>query len=233
MQLYVGTSGFSYKEWKGPFYPEDLPAKQMLHYYAQRLSSVEINNTFYRMPRSSVLESWAGQVPESFRFSIKASRRITHLRRLKEVSEETDYLLTALAALGERLGVVLFQLPPNLKKDLPRLQGFLDLLAGRAPCAFEFRHASWQEDEVLACLREHGAALCCADSDDEAGSLIETAPFAYLRLRRAAYQDAELAAWAQQLRDAPLERAFVFFKHEDAGAGPCMASAFGERLAGA
>ena len=226
MELCVGTSGFSYKQWKGPFYPEALPASQMLHYYAERLPAVEINNTFYRMPRASVLEGWAAQVPESFRFSIKASRRITHLRRLKEASEETDYLLGALATLGERLGVVLFQLPPNLKKDLARLEAFLELVGGRVPAAFEFRNPSWHDDEVADCLRAHGAALCCTDSDEQAGSLVVTAPFAYLRLRRPAYEGPELEVWAATLRAAAVERAFVFFKHEDAGAGPRLATAF-------
>jgi uncharacterized protein YecE (DUF72 family) len=226
MQLYVGTSGFSYKQWKGPFYPEDLPAKEMLRYYAERLSSVEINNTFYRMPRASVLESWVTQVPDSFRFAIKASRRITHLKRLKEAGEETDYLLGQLAALGDRLGVVLFQLPPNLKRDLPRLRAFLALLDGRVPASFEFRHESWRDDEVAETLREQGAALCCADDDEQPGQLVATAPFAYLRLRRAVYLPAELESWARRLRDTRCERAFVFLKHEDAGAGPRLAAAF-------
>jgi len=228
MQLHVGTSGFSYKEWKGPFYPEDLPAKAMLRYYAERLSSVEINNTFYRMPRAGVLADWAAQVPGSFRFAIKASRRITHIKRLKQAGEETDYLLGQLAALGDRLGVVLFQLPPNLKRDLPRLQAFLAQLDRRVPAAVEFRHPSWQDDEVSAALREHGVALCCADDDEQPGRLVATAPLAYLRLRRAAYPPGELESWAQHLRDIPCEHAFVFFKHEDAGAGPRLAAAFRE-----
>jgi uncharacterized protein YecE (DUF72 family) len=230
MELCVGTSGFSYEQWKGPFYPEDLPASQMLRYYAERLSSVEINNTFYRMPRSSVLEGWLAQVPESFRFAIKASRRITHVKRLKEAGEETDYLLGRLAALGDRLGVVLFQLPPNLKCDLPRLESFLARLAGRVPAAFEFRHPTWQEDEVAALLREHGAALCCADDDEQPASLVVTAPFAYLRLRRSCYEPDELASWARRLCDTRCQRAFVFFKHEEAGAGPRLAAAFRERV---
>jgi uncharacterized protein YecE (DUF72 family) len=231
MQLCVGTSGFSYKEWKGPFYPGDLPANRMLRYYAERLSSVEINNTFYRMPRASVLEGWAGQVPASFRFAIKASRRITHIKRLSQAGEETDYLLGRLEALGDRLGAVLFQLPPNLKCDPARLEDFLAHLAGRVPAAFEFRHPSWHEaDEVPDLLRAHGAALCCADDEEQEGWLVATAPFAYLRLRRPGYAPAELARWAARLGETPCERAFVFFKHEDAGAGPRLAAAFGEAM---
>ena len=147
MIIYAGTSGYSYKEWKGPFYPEKFPAADMLAYYAERLPAVEINNTFYRLPKESVLDGWAAQVPEQFRFSIKASRRITHFKRLKETDDETAYLLRALGTLGPLLGVILFQLPPNLKKDLPRLETFLDLLPPRAPTAFEFRHPSWFDED--------------------------------------------------------------------------------------
>ena len=153
MQLHVGTSGFSYKEWKGPFYPGDLPAKAMLGFYAERLGSVEINNTFYRLPKASVLEAWCEQVPEAFRFVIKASRRITHFKRLKDAGDETAYLLRTVAALGERLGCLLFQLPPNLKLDLPRLDAFLRELPAGVPAAFEFRHPSWACAEVLDRLR--------------------------------------------------------------------------------
>ena len=167
----------------------------MLHFYASKLPAVEINNTFYRLPKASILESWADQVPEGFRFAIKASRRITHFKRLKDTGDETAYLLETLQALGQRLGVVLFQLPPNLKKDLPRLQGFLDLLSaatGRA--VFEFRHASWFDDEVLDCLREPGSAVCVSDADEEAATeVIDTTNWGYLRLRRAHYSPDELS----------------------------------------
>ena len=149
MRLHTGTSGYSYKEWKGSFYPEDLAAKGFLSYYAGRLGAVEINNTFYRLPKSSVLENWASQVPEDFRFSIKASRRITHFTRMKpEAQEPLEYLLSTLASLGDRLGVVLFQLPPNLKVDVERLEGFLEMLPEGTPAAFEFRHDSWKDDAV-------------------------------------------------------------------------------------
>lgn len=228
MRLHVGTSGYSYKEWKGPFYPEDLPASGMLEYYAQRLGAVEINNTFYRMPKASVLEAWAAQVPETFRFSIKASQKITHRRRLKEAHEETEYLVRTVATLGERLGCLLFQLPPNLKADLERLRGFLALLPGEVSVAFEFRHPSWHDETVFQVLRDHGAALCCADTEDDEGDapLVSTAGWGYLRLRRPTYDEADLSRWASRVAEQEWERAFVFFKHEDEGAGPKMARAF-------
>jgi uncharacterized protein YecE (DUF72 family) len=223
--LRAGTSGFSYAPWKGTFYPEDLPAKRWLAYYAERLPAVEINNTFYRMPKASVLAGWAEQVPEEFRFAIKASRRITHIRRLKGVEDETGYLVEVLGALGPKLGAVLFQLPPNLKLDLPRLEAFLELLGGRVPAAFEFRHPSWQEPAVAELLRAHGAALCVADVDEEpAPELAVTAPFTYLRLRRSAYAAGELAEWVAKLRLSAAPDAYVFFKHEDAGVGPRLAA---------
>jgi len=223
--LRAGTSGFSYAPWKGTFYPADLPAKRWLAYYAERLPAVEINNTFYRMPKASVLAGWAEQVPEEFRFAVKASKRITHIKRLKEVGDEVGYLVSVLAALGPKLGAVLFQLPPNLKLDLPRLEAFLALLAGRVPAAFEFRHPSWQEPAVPELLRAHGAALCVADVDDEpAPALVATAPFTYLRLRRSAYMAGELAEWVAKLRLSAAPDAYVFFKHEDAGVGPRLAA---------
>lgn len=229
MQLIVGTSGYSYKEWKGSFYPEDLSAKKMLGYYGERLGAVEINNTFYRLPKASVLENWASQVPEDFRFSIKASRRITHFTRMKaEAREPTEYLLSTLETLGDRLGVILFQLPPNLKKDVDRLAGFLEMLPDETPAAFEFRHESWNDDEVHSLLSGRGMALVCADTDESEGDegIVETGPWGYLRLRRPGYGHEDLARWAERLRRTSWDRAFVFFKHEDAGAGPRMAREF-------
>ncbi|MDX1492634.1 MAG: DUF72 domain-containing protein [Longimicrobiales bacterium] len=230
MELHVGTSGYSYKEWKGSFYPEDLANSDMLTYYGERLGAVEINNTFYRLPKASVLEGWAEQVPESFRFSIKASRKITHFSRLKEsAADPTGYLLSTVATLGERLGVVLFQLPPNFKKDVERLSAFLDLV-GDTPAAFEFRHDSWNDEEVHGMLRDRGVALVCADTEESEGDepLVETASFGYLRLRRPGYSDDDLRRWAEHLRSTDWERAMVFFKHEDEGAGPRMAMRFAE-----
>lgn len=227
MQFFVGTSGYSYKEWKGSFYPEKLPQKQMLNYYGERLSTVEINNTFYRMPKSAVLESWAEQVPEDFRFVLKASQRITHFKRLKDVEDETDYLLSTASVLQARLGAVLFQLPPNLKKDVPRLQEFLHLLPSTPRFAVEFRHDSWFDEEVYAALSEKSCALCLADVDDaDAPDLISTADFGYVRLRRAKYTKAALTKWLDRLRSQEWQAAYVFFKHEDEGTGPKLATQF-------
>jgi uncharacterized protein YecE (DUF72 family) len=229
MQVLVGTSGYSYKEWKGTFYPEDLKAADMLRYYAERLTTVEINNTFYRMPKASVLENWAAQVPEGFVFVLKGSQRITHMQRLKNAGETVDYLFTTASTLGPRLGPVLFQLPPTLRKDVPRLSAFLDLLPPDRPVAFEFRHETWFDEEVYDALRTRGAALCAADTDesgDEGAPVVPTAGFGYLRLRRAEYTDDDLARWAERVSGQPWSRAFVFFKHEDAGKGPAMAARF-------
>ena len=226
MELYCGTSGFSFKEWKGQFYPEKLPANRMLAYYAERLPTVEINNTFYRMPRRNVLEGWAAQVPDSFRFSVKAPRRITHVKQLADCSEEAGYFFETLEALGSRLGVVLLQLPPHSRADVGKLKRFLELVPGDVPAAFEFRHPSWRDDAVLAALADRGAAWVTADTDgsDAAPELPKTGRLTYLRLRGEAYSDAALRSW--KLRCAPFERAFIFFKHEDAAAGP----AFAERM---
>ncbi len=164
MELHAGTSGFSYKAWKGPFYPADLPAGKMLEAYARQLPAVEINNTFYRLPKASVLASWAAQVPESFRFAIKASRGITHFKRLKNVAEATRYLLQTTEVLGERLGVILFQLPPNFPRDLACLEVFLDLLPEGTRAAFEFRHDSWHEEETYELLKARNLAICFSDT---------------------------------------------------------------------
>jgi uncharacterized protein YecE (DUF72 family) len=233
MQVLVGTSGYSYKEWKGTFYPEDLKAADMLHYYAERLATVEINNTFYRMPTDSVLENWAGQVPKGFTFVLKGSQRITHMKRLKDAADPVAYFFRTAAALGPRLGPVFFQLPPNFKKDVPRLRDFLALLPAAPPVAFEFRHESWFDEEVYDALREKGVALCAADTDesgDQGAPIVPTAAWGYLRLRRAEYDDAALLAWIGRVHAQPWERAFVFFKHEDAGKGPAMAARFGAAL---
>ncbi len=228
MHWYAGTSGYSYKEWKGVFYPDDLPNDQMLAYYASRLPAVEINNTFYRMPRSSVLETWARAVPDNFRFVIKASRRITHQHRLKDAAEPTRYLVDGLAALDGKLGAVLFQLPPNLTADRDRLAAFLDLLPQELPTAFEFRHPSWHDDAVMTLLRERNAALCVADEDgaEAAPQIVATASCLYLRLRRPEYSDRALDAWIRQGSATGAQTGFVFFKHEDDGAGPAIAARF-------
>ncbi len=232
MNLYVGTSGYSYKEWKGTFYPGDLPDKQMLRFYGERFRSVEINNTFYRMPKASVLEAWAQDVPADFKFVLKASQRITHMQRLKDAGDSVAYLLKVAVALKDRLGPLLFQLPPYLKKDLRRLRDFLALLPSDRPCAFEFRHESWLDSEIFSLLREHQVALCIAEAEDGVEIPFEsTANWGYLRLRRPDYGDTELKTWANRVRETGWCDAFIFFKHEDEGKGPAMAKRFLE-LAG-
>jgi uncharacterized protein YecE (DUF72 family) len=227
MKVRAGTSGYSYKEWKGNFYPEDLPASGMLAYYAKHFSTVEINNTFYRMPAAKVLLNWFEQVPAGFAFVLKASRRITHDKRLKDVDEEVGYLVETMAALGPKRGPLLFQTPPFFRKDLPCLRDFLGLFPQGWPAALEFRHQSWFDEEVFAVLREHNAALCLADADDELEiPFVATAAWGYLRLRRPDYSDVELGDWAKRIAGQPWKEAFVFFKHEEAGKGPQFATRF-------
>lgn len=237
MRIAVGTSGYAYKEWKGSFYPADLPADGMLRFYGSRFRAVEINNTFYRMPTEKVLVAWAADVPDGFTFVLKASQRITHRKRLKDAGEEVAYFLKTANVLGPKLGPTLFQLPPNLKKDLPRLQEFLGHVPEIWRAAFEFRHASWFDDEVFAALKGHNAALVIADTDPEEGETdplvvptVATADWGYLRLRRAAYQAADLKRWAGTITSQRWHDAFVFFKHEEAGAGPKLADAFTAEL---
>ena len=232
MKLYVGTSGYSYKEWKGTFYPEDLPDKQMLKFYGERFRSVEINNTFYRMPKAAMLETWAAEVPAEFKFVIKASQQITHIKRLKEVADSVSYLLEVVATLKDRLGPLLFQLPPHLKKDAARLREFLALLPPDRRAAMEFRHQSWFDDEVFGLLREHKAALCIAEAEEGVEvPFVSTADWGYLRLRRPDYGDPELKTWIDRIRQPGWQDAFIFFKHEDEGKGPLMAKRFLELAA--
>ncbi len=227
MTIYAGTSGFSYKEWKGVFYPEKTPAKAMLAYYASQLPTVEINATFYRLPKAETLESWRDETPDDFRFSIKASQRITHRKRLKDAGEETLYLMETVRALGDKLGVVLFQTPPNLKCDLDRFDAFLELLPEDVRSAFEFRHDSWLDDAVYERLRARNHALVLADVDDAPEpDLLETADWGYLRLRREQYDDDGLSAWRKKVESTGWSDAYVFFKHEDAGTGPRYATTF-------
>ncbi len=225
--LYVGTSGYSYKEWKGSFYPEKLPAKEMLPYYASRLHAVELNNTFYRLPQPSMVESWRAQVSDDFRFSVKASQRITHFKRLKEAAAETKFMLETVSALEDRLGVVLFQLPPNMKKDLERLETFLKDLPAATPAAFEFRHPTWFDDDVLALLRSQNRALVVSDTDDmPAHHIDKTADWGYMRLRRVNYSEPDLVEWLKKMRAQDWKTTYVFFKHEDEGTGPKLAAQF-------
>jgi len=227
MNLYVGTSGYSYKEWKGSFYPADLSDKKMLHFYGGQFKSVEINNTFHRMPTVSLLEAWASQVPEHFKFVLKAPQQITHIKRLKDADEPMSYLVDITGVLNERLGALLFQLPPNLKKDLPRLHDFLALLPPQRRVAFEFRHQSWFDDEVFDLMRRNDAALCIADAESDLEvPFVPTARWGYVRLRRPDYQQAELKRWAKLVLEQGWSDTFVFFKHEDEAKGPLMAKAF-------
>ena len=216
-RLLAGASGYSFKEWKGSFYPEDIKADAMLAYYAARLPTVEINNTFYRMPKTSVLENWAATAPDGFRFAIKASRRITHMSRLRaETSEESlGYLYRNLDALGNKRGPVLFQLPPFFKKDLPRLTEFLALLPPGHRAAFEFRNESWFEDDVYAALKSAGASLCLSEREDNAPPpLVETAPWGYVRLRLEEYSDDALRVWAERLLATGWRDIYAYFMHE-------------------
>ena len=225
VKVWTGTSGYSYPEWKGTFYPEKMAAKDMLRFYAERFPTVEINNTFYRMPKQALLQGWADQVPESFTFVLKASQRITHIQRLKECGELLTYLFRVSATLGARLGPLLFQLPPNFKKDVPRLAGFFDQMPEQRRVAFEFRHASWFDDEVYETLRARKAALCVADTGEEpAAPLVATADWGYLRLRREEFSDAELRDWARRIREQPWSDAYVFLKHEEEAKGPKLAA---------
>jgi uncharacterized protein YecE (DUF72 family) len=230
VEIQIGTSGYGYKEWLGSFYPAGLKPKAMLAFYATRLSTVEINYTFRRMPTPKLLEGWATQVPASFTFVLKAPERITHRAKLKDAVETTRAFVSAAETLGPRLGALLFQLPPYAKKDTGVLAEFLAGLKGGPRVAFEFRHPSWLDDDSLALLRAHGAALCLSESDDtHAGDelnapLISTTDWGYLRLRRTDYTDADLAAWSERLRAQAWSRAFVFLKHEDEGKGPLFAA---------
>ena len=226
MELYVGTSGYSYKEWKGSFYPEKLSAKKMLSYYGERFRTVEINSSFRQMPKPSVLEAWAAEVPTDFKFVLKAPQQITHFQRLKNSGETVATFLDVAGTLKKRLGPLLFQLRPDMKKDAERLRDFLALLPkGRA--AFEFRHQSWFADEIFDLLRRSRAALCIAEAEDDLQvPFVSTADFGYLRLRRPEYSDAELKSWVKRVQGQRWKNAFVFFKHEHEGTGPRFATRF-------
>jgi len=230
VKLFAGTSGFSYDEWTGTFYPEDTPTDGRLAYYATQLPAVEINNTFYRMPKPELLANWAAQVPANFRFALKASQRITHIKRLKEADGEVKFLLGAALQLGDKLGPVLYGLPPNLKKDVPRLAAFLALLPSDVKAAFEFRNPTWLDAEVYALLKSAGAALCVADDAKGTTPLEATAPWGYVRLRREDYTEADLAAWAARVHGAGWSEAYVFFKHEEEGAAPALARRFADLI---
>jgi uncharacterized protein YecE (DUF72 family) len=226
--IFVGTSGYNYPEWKGSFYPPDLPVAKMLPYYATRFNTVEINYTFYRMPTTTLVTNWASQVPDHFRFTLKAPKRITHDRRLRDVAIPVRAFCEVAAELGPKLGALLFQLPPNFKKDLQVFDDFLGTLPPRVCAAFEFRHDSWLDDEVYGRLRARNFALCIADSEKRSIPLLTTADFAYFRLRDEGYQDADIARWTDTARHlaTTCKEVFVYFKHEDEGKG----AAFGQMM---
>ena len=227
MNLYVGTSGYSYKEWRGSFYPERLSPKEMLSYYAERFKAVELNNTFYRLPQPEMVESWKAQVPGDFRFTMKASQGITHFRRLKDATGATRLMLEKVAAFEDRLGAVLFRMPEDFKKDLARLETFLKALPADTPTVFEFRHESWFEDEVLGLLRSHKRVLCVSDRDEMPMDHIDkTADWGYVRLRRVKYSDADLKGWIKRIKAQKWKDTYVFFKHEDEATGPKLAARF-------
>lgn len=224
MQLLVGTSGFSYPEWRGSFYPEGLPAENMLRSYSERLPSVEINNTFYRMPQPALLEGWNDKVQGDFTFALKAPRGITHIARLRNAADPVAHFLKVAATLGSRQGPILFQLPPFYKKDVPVLRDFLALLPAEVKAAFEFRHPSWFDDEVTTLLSDAKAALVAGDPDEgEPLPLIATAPFGYLRLRAPSYDLAGLQSWQARIAAQPWQQTFVYLKHEVLGPAYALA----------
>jgi uncharacterized protein YecE (DUF72 family) len=229
MRLHVGTSGYSYKEWKGTFYPADLPVAKMLPFYAEHFSTVEINNTFYRMPTEKLIAGWAAQVPEEFTFVLKAPQRITHQKKLLEAEEDIRHFAEIGSALGSRLGPLLFQLPPYLRADVARLRNLFAALPSSHRAALEFRHDSWKSDEVHELLREHNAALCVSDTDEMPFSdsdRLSTASWGYVRLRRVVYDRRDLEKWRDRVRSTGWDDAYVFFKHEDEGTGPRLAREF-------
>lgn len=234
MGLWVGTSGYAYPEWRGSFYPEKMQTAKMLPYYAERLPTVEINNTFYRMPNAKLLEGWSAQTPEKFKLTLKAPQRITHQKRLRDCAEDVKYFLEVAATLGPKLGAILFQLPPYLRMNLEVLDGFLEMLPAGLCAAFEFRHKSWMEADVFSRLRAKGLALCVADSESFSTPVEITAGYAYFRLRDEGYQPQDIERWAQIIRERTADSSdvFVYFKHEEAGIGTQFAKQLIGHLSG-
>ena len=231
--VYVGTSGYNYPEWKGSFYPENLAASKMLPYYAKRFATVEINYTFYRMPTAKIVTGWAAQVPPDFKFTLKAPKRITHDRKLRDVADLVRGFCEAAAELGPQLGALLFQLPPSFKKDLGVFDEFLAALPPRLCAAFEFRHPSWLDEDVYVRLGDRNLALCIADSETRSTPVMATADYAYLRLRDEGYTEQHINEWADTVRDlaSRCRDVYVYFKHEDEGKGPEFGRMLKARLA--
>ncbi len=230
MNYWIGTSGFQYAEWKGTFYPEDLPTAKMLPFYAGKFSTTEINYTFHRVPAPKTIENWCRLTPEHFRFGLKAPQKVTHFAKLRNCDDTVDYFYDVVCGLGQRLGPILFQLPPNLKKDVPLLSHFTECLPASMRAAFEFRDPSWFEDEVFEVLRRRNACLCIADSEKLATPFVATADWGYLRLRREDYAERDVARWGQSIRRDSWSEAFVYFKHEERGFGPKLATQMIELL---
>jgi uncharacterized protein YecE (DUF72 family) len=228
LKLLAGTSGYSFKEWKGSFYPDDIKADGMLNFYATKFPTIEINNTFYRLPKEKVLLEWASQVPEDFTFALKASQRITHHTRLKAESQSlVEFLLKNTALLEGRLGPILFQLPPNLKKDVERLKNFLTYLPEGRRYVFEFRQEGWFDEDVFSVLRDRDIAMCIAEQAEFKCPVVCTASWGYLRLHRFDYDQAALVEWARCVSSQPWSDAYVYFKHDEgAGSGPPAVEAF-------
>jgi uncharacterized protein YecE (DUF72 family) len=233
MTIWIGTSGYNYPEWKGSFYPADLPAKKMLPYYAARFSTVEINYTFYRMPTETLVAGWASQTPHPFKVTLKAPRRITHDNRLRNCSELVARFCLVASTLGDKLGALLFQLPPAMKKDLGLFEAFLADLPARVGAAFEFRHPSWFDDDIFERLAARNLALCVADSEKLSAPVRITADHAYFRLRDEGYQPEDITRWARTIADATAacRDVFVYFKHEEEGKGPDFANRLRSELA--
>jgi uncharacterized protein YecE (DUF72 family) len=225
MNIWVGTSGYNYPEWKGSFYPQKMPSAQMLPYYAERFKTVEINNTFYRMPKEENVAAWSQATPDGFKLTLKAPQRITHHARLEDCADAVQRFLQVAATLGPKLGALLFQLPPYFKKDVPLLQAFLETLPAGTVGAFEFRHASWLDDAVYDALKAKNLALCVADSENSHTPVVMTANYAYFRLRDEGYTPPDLVQWASTIREktAGCSDVYVYFKHEEQGTGPQFA----------
>ena len=233
MNYWIGTSGFQYSEWKGTFYPEDLPAAKMLSFYAERLTTTEINYTFHRIPAPKTIDNWCKLTPETFRFGLKAPQKITHFSRLRNCGDTVDYFYDVVSGLGSRLGPILFQLPPNLKKNCALLEHFTECLPASMRAAFEFRDSSWFDQEIFTILRKRNVALCLADAEKLATPFEPTADWGYLRLRREDYQQADVIRWGEAVKalNEKWSDAFIYFKHEESGVGPRLAAQMIEFLA--
>lgn len=231
MRIFVGTSGYSYKEWKGSFYPEKFSEKNMLHYYSGHFNTVEINNTFYKMPKKDVLASWRDQVNEDFRFVIKANKRLTAFKNIDDIRDSFKWFCDNIDIMGRSLGVVLFQFPPFIKVNPEKLESLLDIMPEKMKGAFEFKSSTWFKNEIYDLLKNKGAALVISETDEEKDpELIHTSDWGYLRLRRTDYNSENLKDWAEKIQQQNWEEVYVFFKHEDEALGPKFAMEFNKYI---